>query len=178
MAKRLRDTDPRKRDMRLRFKRLVSAVMLNRQWLDETDEQAQGISMNVKKNVAFLVRQKRKTGILTVAVSNQLFTIDGWIQEYLVKTSLVVYRSVLFTRLLSNVSTIDIIIITNLQEKALLRSPNYYRSVEERKKLCLIVAGLSCFSRIPPVSACLIDTFYDVIYRLFTETSSSIGSGS
>ncbi|KAM8719280.1 hypothetical protein ACLKA7_011916 [Drosophila subpalustris] len=102
MAKRLRDTDPRKRDMRLRFKRLVSAVMLNRQWLDETDEQAQGISMNVKKNVAFLVRQKRKSGILTVA------------------------------------------------EKALLRSPSYYRTVEERKKLCLIVAGLSCFSRIPP----------------------------
>ncbi|XP_060663231.1 uncharacterized protein LOC132796175 [Drosophila nasuta] len=101
MSKR-RDVDPHKRDMRSRFKRLVRAVMINRQWLDEPDEQAQGISMNVKKNLAFLVRQKRKTGILTVA------------------------------------------------EKALLRSPAYARTVEERKKLCMIVAGLTCFSRIPP----------------------------
>ncbi|XP_062137707.1 uncharacterized protein LOC133847017 isoform X2 [Drosophila sulfurigaster albostrigata] len=67
MSKR-RDVDPHKRDMRSRFKRLVRAVMINRQWLDEPDEQAQGISMNVKKNLAFLVRQKRKTGILTVAI--------------------------------------------------------------------------------------------------------------
>jgi len=71
MAKRLRNTnETRKRDMRLRFKRLVRAVMLNRQWLDEPDEQGQSISMNVKRNIAFLVRQKRKIGILTVAVSN------------------------------------------------------------------------------------------------------------
>lgn len=103
MAKRLRnEDDPHKRDMRLRFKRLVRAVMLNRQWLDEPDEQGPSISMNVKKNVAFLVRQKRKTGILTVA------------------------------------------------EKALLRSLHDFRTIEERKRLCLIVAGLTCFSRIPP----------------------------
>lgn len=57
----------RRKRMRLRFKRLVRSVVMNIQFLDETDEA--GISMNVKKNVAFLVRQKRKTGILTVAVS-------------------------------------------------------------------------------------------------------------
>ncbi|XP_030566087.1 uncharacterized protein LOC115766334 [Drosophila novamexicana] len=103
MAKRIRDTDEkcqRKKNMRLRFKKLVRAVMLNQQWLDEPEEQ--GIVMNAKKNVAFLIRQKRKTGLLTVA------------------------------------------------EKALLRTPHAYRTIEERKKLCLIVSGLSCFNNIPP----------------------------
>ncbi|KAH8398020.1 hypothetical protein KR222_010198, partial [Zaprionus bogoriensis] len=105
MAKRMRDADEkfaRRKDMRLRFKRLVRAVMLNKQFIDDTEEQAQGISMNVKKNVAFLVRQKRKTGILTVS------------------------------------------------EKSLLRTHHIFRTVEDRKKLCMIVAGLFCFSRIPP----------------------------
>ncbi|XP_064537076.1 uncharacterized protein LOC135427486 [Drosophila montana] len=103
MAKRMRDTDEkfqRKKNMRLRFKKLVRAVMLNQQWLDEPEEQ--GIVMNAKKNVAFLIRQKRKTGLLTVA------------------------------------------------EKALLRTPHAFRTIEERKKLCLIISGLSCFSNIPP----------------------------
>lgn len=68
--KRVKEDDEkilRRKRMRLRFKRLVRSVVMNIQFLDETDEA--GISMNVKKNVAFLVRQKRKTGILTVAVS-------------------------------------------------------------------------------------------------------------
>ncbi|XP_032594405.1 uncharacterized protein LOC6564742 [Drosophila grimshawi] len=103
MAKRLRETDAksiRKRSCRLRFKRLVRAVMLNQQWLDEPEEQ--GIVMNAKKNVAFLIRQKRKIGLLTVA------------------------------------------------EKALLRTPQENRTIDERKKLCMIISGLPCFSNIPP----------------------------
>lgn len=91
MAKRIRDTDEkcqRKKNMRLRFKKLVRAVMLNQQWLDEPEEQ--GIVMNAKKNVAFLIRQKRKTGLLTVAVNNV---------EYLVHYTLS-YQYIPFDRLL------------------------------------------------------------------------------
>ncbi|XP_017028516.1 uncharacterized protein [Drosophila kikkawai] len=83
----------------LRFQKLVRAVIMNQAWLSDSEEQ--GISMNVKKNVA-LMRQKRKPGMLTMA------------------------------------------------EKALMRSNPKYRTIEDRKKLCLLVAGLECFSRIPP----------------------------
>lgn len=72
---------------------------MNQTWL--SDEEEQGISMNVKKNVA-LMRQKRKPGMLTLA------------------------------------------------DKALLRSNPNFRTIEERKKLCMLIAGLNCFSRIPP----------------------------
>ncbi|XP_033170125.1 uncharacterized protein LOC117147369 isoform X1 [Drosophila mauritiana] len=100
-AKRNRDADivKHKLDLRVRFKKLVRAVIMNQTWL--SDEEEQGISMNVKKNVA-LMRQKRKPGMLTVA------------------------------------------------DKALLRSNPAYRTIEERKKLCILIAGLNCFSRIPP----------------------------
>lgn len=70
LAKRTRDADDkimRKKNSRLRFKKLVLAILLNKQWLDDSEEQ--GIVMNAKKNVALLIRQKRKTGLLTVAVS-------------------------------------------------------------------------------------------------------------
>lgn len=70
MQSKKRDTDEkqlRKKNFRLRFKKLVLTVMLNQQWMDEPEEQ--GIVMNAKKNVAFLIRQKRKTGVLTVAVN-------------------------------------------------------------------------------------------------------------
>ncbi|TDG40973.1 hypothetical protein AWZ03_012598 [Drosophila navojoa] len=103
MLPKKRDLDEkqiRKRNIRLRFKRLVLNVMLNQQWMDDPEEQ--GIVMNAKRNVAFLIRQKRKTGVLTVA------------------------------------------------EKSLLRTPHANRTVEDRKKLCLIVAGLPCFSHLPP----------------------------
>ncbi|XP_039497328.1 uncharacterized protein LOC120455320 isoform X1 [Drosophila santomea] len=100
-AKRNRDADivKHKLDLRVRFKKLVRAVIMNQTWL--SDEEEQGISMNVKKNVA-LMRQKRKPGMLTVA------------------------------------------------DKALLRSNPAFRTIEERKKLCILIAGLNCFSRIPP----------------------------
>ncbi|XP_016983332.2 uncharacterized protein LOC108047600 isoform X1 [Drosophila rhopaloa] len=100
-AKRTRDADivKHKMDLRARFKKLVRAVIMNQSWL--SDEEEQGISMNVKKNVA-LMRQKRKPGMITLA------------------------------------------------EKALLRSNPTSRTIEERKKLCILIAGLNCFSRIPP----------------------------
>ncbi|XP_017064651.1 uncharacterized protein LOC108103618 [Drosophila eugracilis] len=101
MAKRNRDADnvKHKMDLRVRFKKLVRAVIMNQSWL--SDEEEQGISMNVKKNVA-LMRQKRKPGMLTLA------------------------------------------------DKALLRSNPVYRTIEERKKVCMLIAGLNCFARIPP----------------------------
>ncbi|XP_023160867.1 uncharacterized protein LOC111592712 [Drosophila hydei] len=103
LAKRTRDADDkimRKKNSRLRFKKLVLAILLNKQWLDDSEEQ--GIVMNAKKNVALLIRQKRKTGLLTVA------------------------------------------------EKTLLRTPHTLRTIEERKKLCLVVAALPCFANLPP----------------------------
>ncbi|KAH8408917.1 hypothetical protein KR009_003749 [Drosophila setifemur] len=93
------DVFKQKKILRARFKRMVRAVIMNQQWLSDAEEQ--GISMNVKKNVAQM-RQKRKPGILTVA------------------------------------------------EKALMRTLPESRTIEERKKLCILIAGLNCFSRIPP----------------------------
>ncbi|KAH8257287.1 hypothetical protein KR038_006738 [Drosophila bunnanda] len=100
-TKRPRDADffKHKKLLRVRFKKLVRAVIMNQAWLSYSEEQ--GISMNVKKNVA-LFRQKRKPGMLTMA------------------------------------------------EKALMRSNPQLRTIEDRKKLCLLIAGLECFSRIPP----------------------------
>nr|NP_573100.1 uncharacterized protein Dmel_CG12698 [Drosophila melanogaster]AAF48559.2 uncharacterized protein Dmel_CG12698 [Drosophila melanogaster] len=37
-----------------------------------------------------------------------------------------------------------------MAEKSLLRTPHAKRSVDERKKLCTIVANLACFSKFPP----------------------------
>lgn len=67
-VKRSRDADvvKHKKALRVRFKKLVRAVIMNQTWLSDAEEQ--GISMNVKKNVA-LMRQKRKPGMLTMAVS-------------------------------------------------------------------------------------------------------------
>lgn len=39
---------------------------MNIQFMDDDE---QGMTMNVRRNVAFLIRQKRKTGILTIKVS-------------------------------------------------------------------------------------------------------------
>ncbi|KAH8388678.1 hypothetical protein KR200_000440 [Drosophila serrata] len=103
MSKRQRDAfgGPNKKVAKNKFKRLVRNVILNMQWLNEAAEET-GMSLNVKKNVAMSVRQKRKVGMMTMA------------------------------------------------EKSLLRTPHSSRSVDERKKLCNIVAGLSCFSKFSP----------------------------
>ncbi|XP_044317141.1 uncharacterized protein LOC108042112 [Drosophila rhopaloa] len=103
MSKRQREglDAPAKRAAKNRFKKLVRTVILNMQWLNEATEDT-GISLNVKKNVAMLVRQKRKVGMMTMA------------------------------------------------EKSLLRTPHSTRSVDDRKKLCNIVANLACFSKFPP----------------------------
>lgn len=70
MSKRQRDglDAPAKKAAKNRFKKLVRTVILNMQWLNEATEDT-GISLNVKKNVAMLVRQKRKVGMMTMAVS-------------------------------------------------------------------------------------------------------------
>lgn len=57
----------RKKNARLRFKRLLRVALNNVQWITELE--LAGITMNVKKNVAMLVRKKHKTGILTMDVS-------------------------------------------------------------------------------------------------------------
>ncbi|XP_016951652.1 uncharacterized protein LOC108025627 [Drosophila biarmipes] len=103
MSKRQRDglDAPAKKAAKNRFKKLVRTVILNMQWLNEATEET-GISLNVKKNVAMLVRQKRKVGMMTMA------------------------------------------------EKSLLRTPHAMRTVEDRKKLCNIVANLACFSKFTP----------------------------
>lgn len=69
MAKRARDAEEvKKRKMaRLRFRNLIRSVSINRIWLVDTGEQK--LSLNVKKNIAMLVRTKRKIGLLTMAVS-------------------------------------------------------------------------------------------------------------
>ncbi|EDW00453.1 uncharacterized protein LOC6565005 [Drosophila grimshawi] len=90
----------RRRHAKLRFKRLVRVALVNNHWIAEVDEH--GLTLNVKKNVAMLIRKQHKTGILTMA------------------------------------------------QKGLLATPHHTRSIEERKKLCNIVAGLDCFAQIPP----------------------------
>lgn len=77
MNKRTKEVDDalRKKLAKLRFKRVVRVAYANHQWVNETDDQ--GITLNVKKNVAMLVRKKHKTGILTMAVSirHTLYTL-------------------------------------------------------------------------------------------------------
>lgn len=110
----------RRMRLRLLFKRLVRTVVMNSQFMDDEE---QGVTMNAKKNVAFLIRQKRKTGILTTKVSGN--------------RSIGIYTLLLYR--------------FQLQDKALLRSSHSYRSIEERRELCMIVASLTCMSRLPPV---------------------------
>ncbi|XP_034485054.1 uncharacterized protein LOC117789947 [Drosophila innubila] len=102
MSKRNKEGDEilRKKNAKLRFKRLVRVGLANNLWINEVEEG--GITLNVKKNVAMLVRKKHKTGILTMA------------------------------------------------QKGLLASSHNSRTIEERKKLCIIVAGLGCFTQVPP----------------------------
>lgn len=50
------------------------------------DDEEQGMTMNVKRNVAFLIRQKRKTGILTIKVSGDR-SISSSIDIYIVVVS-------------------------------------------------------------------------------------------
>jgi len=81
----------------------------------------------VKKNVAMLVRQKRKVGMMTMAVSTDtLYMGHVHLQNF---------------------------ILYKLQEKSLLRTPHSTRTVEDRKKLCNIVANLACFSKFTPVGS-------------------------
>ncbi|BFG00818.1 uncharacterized protein DMAD_00736 [Drosophila madeirensis] len=52
---------------KLRLKQLIRNVILNMQWLRDAKEAPTHFSMNVKRNVAMLVRQKRKAGMMTTA---------------------------------------------------------------------------------------------------------------
>jgi len=73
MSKRNKEGDEilRKKNAKLRFKRLVRVGLANNLWINEVEEG--GITLNVKKNVAMLVRKKHKTGILTMAVSRKSY---------------------------------------------------------------------------------------------------------
>ncbi|EDW82255.2 LOW QUALITY PROTEIN: uncharacterized protein Dwil_GK25219, partial [Drosophila willistoni] len=103
MSKRNRDgmDGEMRKQVRQRFKKLVRTVVLNMRWLNEANDES-GLSLNVKRNVAMLIRQKRKVGMMTMA------------------------------------------------EKSLLRTPHFARTVEDRKRLCSIVANLECFQKLPP----------------------------
>jgi len=106
MSKRQRDglDAPAKKAAKNRFKKLVRTVILNMQWLNEATEET-GISLNVKKNVAMLVRQKRKVGMMTMAVSTDtLYMGHVHLQNF---------------------------ILYKLQEKSLLRTPHSTRTVED-----------------------------------------------
>ncbi|XP_001355055.1 uncharacterized protein [Drosophila pseudoobscura] len=94
------ESNNKKKSLRTRFRKLVRAVIMNQHWLIDAEDQ--GLSMNVKKNVALLVRQKKKRGMITVA------------------------------------------------DKALLRTLPWARTIDDRKKLCMVIAGLTCFAKIPP----------------------------
>lgn len=84
MSKRQRDVHDGagKKIAKIRFKKLIRSVILNMQWLSELPEEG-GISLNVKKNVAML-RQKRKVGMMTMAVSptNLFFHIKASSRVY------------------------------------------------------------------------------------------------
>ncbi|KAM7360315.1 uncharacterized protein ACRADG_004761 isoform 2-T2 [Cochliomyia hominivorax] len=74
MSKRARDAEEvKKRKMaRLRFRNIIRSVSINRIWLEDAGEQK--FSLNVKKNIAMLVRPKRKIGILTMAEKSLIRT--------------------------------------------------------------------------------------------------------
>ncbi|XP_023173612.1 uncharacterized protein LOC111601317 isoform X3 [Drosophila hydei] len=55
----------RKALLKYKFKKVVREVIMNSQWLDENYED-QKISANVKKNIALMMRTKRRVGILTI----------------------------------------------------------------------------------------------------------------
>ncbi|XP_037828540.1 uncharacterized protein LOC119616274 isoform X2 [Lucilia sericata] len=63
----------KKRKMaRSRFRSLIRSVSLNRIWLVDAAEQK--LSLNVKKNIAMLVRTQRKIGLLTMAEKSLIRT--------------------------------------------------------------------------------------------------------
>ncbi|XP_034118719.1 uncharacterized protein LOC117577871 [Drosophila albomicans] len=102
MSKRNKEGDEllRRKHARMRFKKLIRIALANTLWITEVDDG--GFTLNVRKNVAMMVRKKHKTGILTMA------------------------------------------------QKGLLATAHHKRTIEERKKLCLIVAGLGSFAQVPP----------------------------
>lgn len=69
MLKRTRDLEEikRRKMARSRFRKIIRIVSLNRIWLVDADDQK--FSLNVKKNIAMIVRPQRKLGLLTMAVS-------------------------------------------------------------------------------------------------------------
>lgn len=74
MSKRAREADEirRRKAARQRFRKLVRSVSLNRIWLQDVGEQK--LTLNVKKNIAMLVRPQRKIGLLTMAEKSLIRT--------------------------------------------------------------------------------------------------------
>lgn len=68
MLKRQKNAEVLKKKLILKslFKRVVREIIMNTQWLEGDDDQK--ISANVKRNIALLVRPKRKVGLLTSTV--------------------------------------------------------------------------------------------------------------
>lgn len=71
ISKRVRDAEEVKKRVILKalFKKVVRVVITNNQWLDGESDDVPKISANVRKNIALLMRTKRKMGMLTAAVS-------------------------------------------------------------------------------------------------------------
>ncbi|XP_055852704.1 uncharacterized protein LOC129916637 [Episyrphus balteatus] len=116
MNKRAKDAEllKRRKQVRMRFRALIRMVIFNKSWLQDIEEQK--ISTNIKKNIAMLVRQERKIGILTMA------------------------------------------------EKALIRTPVWMRTVEDRKKLVNLMLNLTCFAKFPPKIRARLSTVVKFIY--------------
>ncbi|XP_065355185.1 uncharacterized protein LOC135949524 [Calliphora vicina] len=74
MSKRTRDAEEgkKKKIARSRFRNLIRSVALNRIWLVDAGDQK--LSLNVKKNIAMLVRTQRKIGLLTMAEKSLIRT--------------------------------------------------------------------------------------------------------
>lgn len=74
MVKRNRNAEDIQKKLFLKYKlkKVVREVIMNSQWLDENQEDHK-MSSNVKKNIALMMRTKRKFGVLTLTVSMLLY---------------------------------------------------------------------------------------------------------
>ncbi|XP_017855997.1 PREDICTED: uncharacterized protein LOC108608895 [Drosophila arizonae] len=75
VLKRNRNADDLQKRLFLKYKlkKVVREVIMNSQWLDENQDDHK-MSSNVKKNIAFMMRTKRKFGVLTLSEKSLIRT--------------------------------------------------------------------------------------------------------
>lgn len=81
VLKRNRNADDLQKRLFLKYKlnKVVREVIMNSQWLDENQDDHK-MSSNVKKNIALMMRTKRKFGVLTLSVSKCILTYTRSVQ--------------------------------------------------------------------------------------------------